>query len=154
MPQNFNRQPSTWTPPLWPSSKTEEGSKSLPSFRFTLRINLQIYSMSSRFPCFFFLRKSMSSFTSLVVLALVFLLDNMVVNWNIQVSWILESLLKVQLLYFWYESFLAIEVCTQGTWSYWMKSVACCDKSLLIGRNALRSCEKAISLLWLAIRMF
>ena len=98
--------------------------------------------MSSRFLCFFFLRNSMSSFTSLVVLALVFLLDNMVVNWNIQVSWILESLLKVQLLYFWYESFLAIEVCTQGTWSYWMKSVACCDKSLLIGRNALRSCEK------------
>ena len=35
-----------------------------------------------------------------------------------------------------------------------MKSVVCFDKSFLIGRNALRTCEKAISLLWLAIRIF
>ena len=35
-----------------------------------------------------------------------------------------------------------------------MKSVVCFDKSILIGRNALRTCKKAISLLWLAIRIF
>ena len=34
-----------------------------------------------------------------------------------------------------------------------MKSVVCFDKSLLIGRNALRTCKKAISLRWLAIRI-
>ena len=35
-----------------------------------------------------------------------------------------------------------------------MKSVVCFDKSLLIRRNALRTCKKAISLLRLAIRIF
>ena len=57
-----------------------EGSKSLPSFRFTLRIKSQRYSfnslasMSSGFLCSCFsLRNSLSTFTSLVVLALVFL---------------------------------------------------------------------------------
>ena len=52
------------------------------------------------------------------------------------------------------QSFLAMEVCSQRTWTCWMKSVVCFDKSLLIGRNALRTCENAISLLWLAIRIF
>ena len=35
-----------------------------------------------------------------------------------------------------------------------MKSVVCFEKSLLIGRNALRTCEKAISLLWLTVPIF
>ena len=71
---------------------------------------------------------------------------------NVKISWILEPLLKVQVFfYFWYESFRATEIFPQWTWTCWIKSVVCFDKSLLIGRNALRTCKKAISLLWFAI---
>ena len=35
-----------------------------------------------------------------------------------------------------------------------MKSMVCFDRSLLIGRNAWRTREKAISQLWLAMRIF
>ena len=109
----------------------------------------------------FSLRNSLSNFTSLVFLALVYLFccsiiySRQLTFLNVQISWILEPLLKVKVfLYFWYESFLATEVFTQWTWTCWMKSVVCFDKSLLIGRNALRPCKKAISLLWLTITIF
>lgn len=66
---------------LWKqTSRTWRFTKSLPSFRFTLRINSQRYSfnslalMSSAFLCScFYLRNSMSTFTSLIILTLAFL---------------------------------------------------------------------------------
>ena len=59
-----------------------------------------------------------------------------VVFLNAQIAWILEALVKVQVfLYFWYESFLAVKVCTQGTWICWMNSVVCFDRSLLFGET-------------------
>ena len=104
-----------------------EGSKSLPSFSFTLRINSQIYSfnylawMSSGFlwSCF----SHRTEFSEQLHISLcrsscisILLLDNMVVNLlNARISWILELLLKVQVfLYFLLKRFPATEVCRQG----------------------------------------